>query len=537
MLDATRCLSYWTQVPEPIPEPIPRRRSARRSTAATSARTSARGTAASSGAAPAIAPDGRRARRPRRLARGRRRGARRRRSSGSTCRATTRAGCGGTRSSRSATRAATRARARVLDALRRRRRRAARRARALGARAAASSGASWTGARAVDLARPRSSRSRSRARRSALSTGYPRRAASVGWVATAASRASARRLLRSSPRRDLGDAPRARSEPVAQVFDTAIVTAYVLRLQLRARDARSAAAPLHRCRRGCVRFGDPRRARARASRSAPVVGRLRAAARATTSSSALPLATRRRSRPALELLIGADRRLARAAARDASARTRGARADEAEALRDELGRRADLLDAANRCARRSARRSSCDEAFAAFIRELRGLLPSTASRSSSPRTGSRSVMADRRRRRRRRLPAGLAPAARRARCSRTCCAATSRSTAEDLDADAIPEEARVHRSSASAAGVAAPLLAGRAPIGMLSRRPRRADALRRRRRSSSSTLLGRLVATAAQNIRAYEAERRRSRSCAASRRCAPTSSRSSRTSCAARWRP
>ena len=51
------------------------------------------------------------------------------------------------------------------------------------------------------------------------------------------------------------------------------------------------------------------------------------------------------------------------------------RAAEAEALRDELGRRADLLDAANRCARALSSSLDLDEAFGAFIRELRGLVP------------------------------------------------------------------------------------------------------------------------------------------------------------------
>ena len=51
------------------------------------------------------------------------------------------------------------------------------------------------------------------------------------------------------------------------------------------------------------------------------------------------------------------------------------RAEEAEALRDELGRRADLLDAANRCARALSSSLDLDEAFNAFIRELRGLVP------------------------------------------------------------------------------------------------------------------------------------------------------------------
>ncbi len=51
------------------------------------------------------------------------------------------------------------------------------------------------------------------------------------------------------------------------------------------------------------------------------------------------------------------------------------RASEAESLRDELGRRVDLLDAANRCARALGSSLEMEEAFAAFIRELRGLVP------------------------------------------------------------------------------------------------------------------------------------------------------------------
>ncbi len=51
------------------------------------------------------------------------------------------------------------------------------------------------------------------------------------------------------------------------------------------------------------------------------------------------------------------------------------RADEAESLRDALGRRADLLDAANRCSRALSSSLDLDEAFSSFIRELRGLVP------------------------------------------------------------------------------------------------------------------------------------------------------------------
>ena len=57
----------------------------------------------------------------------------------------------------------------------------------------------------------------------------------------------------------------------------------------------------------------------------------------------------------------------------------GARADErareAERLRDELGRRVDLLEAANRCARALGSSPELEQSLNAFIRELRGLVP------------------------------------------------------------------------------------------------------------------------------------------------------------------
>ena len=106
VLDATRCLSYWTQAPEPIPEPY--RARARRAglrlrhlpgrlPVEPRRRAAARGARARRG----------RARRSRRVARGDARRAASAASTASTCRATTRAGCAGTRSSRSATSATT----------------------------------------------------------------------------------------------------------------------------------------------------------------------------------------------------------------------------------------------------------------------------------------------------------------------------------------------------------------------------------------------------------------------------------------------
>ena len=50
------------------------------------------------------------------------------------------------------------------------------------------------------------------------------------------------------------------------------------------------------------------------------------------------------------------------------------RASEAERLRDELARRVDVLEAANRCARALGSSLEIDQAFGVFIRELRGLV-------------------------------------------------------------------------------------------------------------------------------------------------------------------
>ena len=51
------------------------------------------------------------------------------------------------------------------------------------------------------------------------------------------------------------------------------------------------------------------------------------------------------------------------------------RAAEAERLRDELGRRVDLLEATNRAARALGSSLDLERAFASFVRELRSLLP------------------------------------------------------------------------------------------------------------------------------------------------------------------
>src|SRR5439155_26766330 len=60
---------------------------------------------------------------------------------------------------------------------------------------------------------------------------------------------------------------------------------------------------------------------------------------------------------------------------DIEAQVSAERAAEAERLRDALGRRVDVLEAANRCARALGSSLEVEQAFGAFIRELRALVP------------------------------------------------------------------------------------------------------------------------------------------------------------------
>ena len=66
---------------------------------------------------------------------------------------------------------------------------------------------------------------------------------------------------------------------------------------------------------------------------------------------------------------------------------------EAESLRDELGRRADVTEAATRCARALSSSLDVDDAFDAFIRELRGLVPFDRMAIVLEEGGSARVMA------------------------------------------------------------------------------------------------------------------------------------------------
>jgi len=182
-----------------------------------------------------------------------------------------------------------------------------------------------------------------------------------------------------------------------------------------------------------------------------------------------------------------------------------ARAEEAMGLRDELARRVDVLDAANRCARALNSSLELREAFGAFIRELRGLVPFDRVAIVLAEDGLAQVMAT----------TGIGsdasfPTGSRAPLEGTILeellGVTTPIYRPRLEADRFTEEQEFLQLGLRSR-VAAPLLAGAKVAGMLSLLRREEDAF-----SQSEIelvgLLGRLVATAAQNIRAYESERR-----------------------------
>jgi signal transduction histidine kinase len=180
-----------------------------------------------------------------------------------------------------------------------------------------------------------------------------------------------------------------------------------------------------------------------------------------------------------------------------------ARAAEAEGLRDELGRRADVLDATNRCARALSSSLEIEQAFAAFIRELRGLLPFDRTAIVLVEDGHLRVFATAGAAADTVFPPGtIVPIAGSAVAQLQAGHAIYR---EDMTERQFEEE-----DDFVALGllsrVLAPLLAGPETIGAIS-------VVRREKHAFSAgeiellSLLGRLVGSAVQNIRAYEAER------------------------------
>ena len=180
------------------------------------------------------------------------------------------------------------------------------------------------------------------------------------------------------------------------------------------------------------------------------------------------------------------------------------RAQEAERLRDELGRRVDVLEASNRCARALGSSLELDQAFGAFIAELRGPRPLRAGVDPPARGRSRDGDGDRRCR----------------------CGLLSRSRKSNRGSGLDPRAGRRRPNRGSSRPRGAALSGGgRSPsAGPALTRGGTAPARRRARSARSRsvarlpdsfgqdeielvTLLGRFVAAAVQNIRTYEAER------------------------------
>ncbi|HZQ81869.1 MAG TPA: ATP-binding protein [Gaiellaceae bacterium] len=190
---------------------------------------------------------------------------------------------------------------------------------------------------------------------------------------------------------------------------------------------------------------------------------------------------------------------------DEQRRTAELRADEAETLRDELGRRSDLLDAANRCARALNSSLDLDEAFSAFIRELRGLMPFDRTAIILAEEGAGRVIAAAGSHADDVMPPGT-PLSLDDNLLTQIVARGQTVYRRDMTSPAYAEE-RWMLDLGLHSRVAAPLLLGARTVGMISLVRAEPDAFAEHEVELIS-LLGRLAASAVQNIRAYESERR-----------------------------
>jgi signal transduction histidine kinase len=182
-----------------------------------------------------------------------------------------------------------------------------------------------------------------------------------------------------------------------------------------------------------------------------------------------------------------------------------ARAAEAERLRDELGHRVDVLETANRCARALGSSLELDEAFGAFIRELRGLVAFERTAIVLMEDNMANTMATAGKGATEVFPPGSSGPIEGSVLERVLDGHFV--VRSDLEDRQFPEDDKL-LALGLRSELVSPLLLGARPIGMLTLSRDRPDAF-----SDDEvelvTLLGRLVATAVQNIRAYEAERRR----------------------------
>jgi signal transduction histidine kinase len=181
------------------------------------------------------------------------------------------------------------------------------------------------------------------------------------------------------------------------------------------------------------------------------------------------------------------------------------RASEAETLRDELGRHVDALEAANRCARALGSSLEIEEAFGAFIVELRGFVPFDRTAIVLVEDDAATTIATAGRGADELFPPGSVGPLEGSVLERVLEGHTV--VRHDLADTEFPED-RLLVALGLRSELVAPLPVGARPIGMLTVSRESPDAFSDEEVELVS-LLGRLVATAVQNIRAYEAERRR----------------------------
>jgi len=333
----------------------------------------------------------------------------------------------------------------------------------------------------------------------AIGGDYPPHRELWAWVTTAALAAGALVLFALS-RRDLTKPALQRIGLAALAFDFAIVSAYTLIFSF------EQASPIRQVMylplvEAALRYG--------------IVGALAVAVASAPVMAAFEWIRERRFEPrtyrvdyvtlqlGLEVLIGliVGWLMLRLLKQSTVAETR---ASDAERLRDELGRRADVLEAANRCARALSSSLELEQAFDAFIREVRGLLPFDRIAIVLSENGVAQVMA----------VAGAG-------ADEVLPPGSGRAIHGTLLEDLLRTNQTVYRRDMSGADypeedeflalglrcrLATPLLQGARAIGMLSLVRKEPDSFTPNEIELAG-LLGRLVASAVQNIRAYESER------------------------------
>jgi signal transduction histidine kinase len=181
------------------------------------------------------------------------------------------------------------------------------------------------------------------------------------------------------------------------------------------------------------------------------------------------------------------------------------RAGEAEVLRDQLGRRADQLEAVNRCARALGSSLDQEEAFRLFLREVQTVFAFDRLAIVLARDGNAHVMANSGRAEDTLFPRGTArPVA--GSIVEDVLAGGQTVVRPDMTVEPrYPEEEELSRIGLRSR-VVAPLTVGTRSLGMLAVSRAEADAFSDED-VSLITLLGRQAATAIQNIQTFEAER------------------------------